>query len=205
MLPAEDLNRLEQALAALRPRSSEIDRDRLLFLAGRASAEGANRVRPPRRWLWPASTALSSAAALVLLALLTLRPAGDANRDIPRADGAVQTQPGAAAANAARDDREAAVASDDRRNDSNKPAEPWARPFARSMRPLSRVEFGEEAPYLRMRSYALAHGIEALLAREPSAILRESHPRTERPQTRRELLDNLLQNGRPDGVPHRAG
>jgi len=205
MFPAENLNPLEQALAALRPRSSEIDRDRLLFLAGRASAEEANRTRPPRRWLWPASTALSSAAALVLLALLTLRPAGDGNRDIRRAELAGPPHESAAAANSPRDDRRAPVASDAGQNVSNEPAEPGARSVARSSRALPRVEFGEEAPYLRMRSYVLAHGVEALLAREPSGRLRESHPRNERPQTRQELLDNLLENGRPDREPHRAG
>ncbi len=61
------LNEVAAALAALRPNPPALDRDRLLFQAGRASA--------PRPWLWRATTAASTSAAAVLAALLIFRPA----------------------------------------------------------------------------------------------------------------------------------
>ncbi len=65
--PDAALAALEQALAALAPAPGRLDRDQLMFRAGRASV-------PRRGWLWPAT-----AAALVLLSsglglTLALRP-----------------------------------------------------------------------------------------------------------------------------------
>jgi hypothetical protein len=72
---------IEAALGALVPRSDRLDRDRLMFLAGQAAVEAqAERVSRataaggPRRWLWPAAFSTASAAAVVLAALLVLRP-----------------------------------------------------------------------------------------------------------------------------------
>ena len=61
------LNEVAAALAALRPSPPALDRDRLLFNAGRASVS--------RPWLWRIAAAASTAAALVLAAILILRPA----------------------------------------------------------------------------------------------------------------------------------
>jgi hypothetical protein len=61
------LNEVAAALAALRPNSPAIDRDRLLFRAGRASA--------PRPWIWRAATAVSTLLAASLGAVLICRPA----------------------------------------------------------------------------------------------------------------------------------
>ena len=61
------LNDLAAALAALRPNPPAIDRDRLLFAAGRASA--------PRPWFWRATTAVAATAAVVLAAVMIFRPA----------------------------------------------------------------------------------------------------------------------------------
>ncbi len=61
------LNEVATALAALAPRPPALDRDRLLFHAGRASA--------PRPWFWRLTTAGSTALAAVLAALLLFRPA----------------------------------------------------------------------------------------------------------------------------------
>jgi hypothetical protein len=60
------LNDLAAALASLRPSAPALNRDRLLFNAGRASA--------PRSWFWRASAAVSMTAAAILAALLLLRP-----------------------------------------------------------------------------------------------------------------------------------
>jgi hypothetical protein len=62
-----ELSQLEADLRALGPRAG-LDRDVLLFRAGRASARSG--------WRWPAATALSTTAAAVLAVVLALgRPA----------------------------------------------------------------------------------------------------------------------------------
>ena len=60
------LNEVAVALAALAPHPPALDRDRLLFRAGRASA--------PRPWFWRLSAAVSTMAAVALTAILFLRP-----------------------------------------------------------------------------------------------------------------------------------
>ena len=60
------LSDVAAALAALAPRQPALDRDRILFRAGRASA--------PRPWFWRLSTATSTIAAVALAAILFLRP-----------------------------------------------------------------------------------------------------------------------------------
>jgi len=67
-LPA-DLLALEAELAALRPSGAPLDRDRLLFEAGRASAAPARR-----RFVWPAATAAMTAAAACLAVMLFYQP-----------------------------------------------------------------------------------------------------------------------------------
>ncbi|MBW3542071.1 MAG: hypothetical protein KY476_17515 [Planctomycetes bacterium] len=85
---ADELAEFAQSLRSLAPRST-LDRDRLIFLAGRASAvrsdplqrvENAQTVRRPRegghyqrRWLWPAATVVSTVCAIVLGAMLASR------------------------------------------------------------------------------------------------------------------------------------
>jgi hypothetical protein len=62
----QPLSALESALGRLSP-VGELNRDRLMFEAGRASARGG--------WLWPAATGLASLAALAAGFLLIFRPA----------------------------------------------------------------------------------------------------------------------------------
>ena len=71
---------LERALSLLRPAASRIDRDRFLFLAGRASAEPVRPGSVLGRWMWPSTTVLSSVAAVVLAVLLVTRPDSAARR-----------------------------------------------------------------------------------------------------------------------------
>ena len=61
------LNDVAAALTTLAPHPPALDRDRLLFRAGRASA--------PRPWFWRLSAAASTSAAMILAATLLLRPA----------------------------------------------------------------------------------------------------------------------------------
>ena len=60
-----DVTALESALRELRPPADSLDRDALMYRAGRASARG---------WVWPAATLFSTAAALVLGIALWVRP-----------------------------------------------------------------------------------------------------------------------------------
>lgn len=59
---------VEAALARLAPAPANLDRDRLLYLAGRASAGG-------RQWAWPTVTAAAMLLAAGLGIALALRPA----------------------------------------------------------------------------------------------------------------------------------
>jgi hypothetical protein len=62
-----EMNDLEASLARLAPSPAALDRDRLMFQAGRASV----RVR----WLWPACTGAAVLTAASLALVLALRPA----------------------------------------------------------------------------------------------------------------------------------
>jgi hypothetical protein len=78
-LPAE-LKALEARLAELSPRDNRLNRERLMFLAGRASIEGPIETsrRVPlvglRNNAWPAAFAGMTAIAASLLAVLVARP-----------------------------------------------------------------------------------------------------------------------------------
>jgi hypothetical protein len=61
-----ELSSLADALAGLKPSPAALDRDALMFRAGRASA--------PRGWTWPLATAASALLALGLGAALFVRP-----------------------------------------------------------------------------------------------------------------------------------
>jgi hypothetical protein len=77
---ASELKALEARLAALLPRDDRLDRERLMFLAGRASVEVPFETgeRRPRVWLknkaWPAAFAGMTAIAASLLVALFARP-----------------------------------------------------------------------------------------------------------------------------------
>jgi hypothetical protein len=66
MSEGPELNALADALRRLAPSSGQLDRDELMFRAGQASAR--------RSWRWPLATALSTAVALGLGAVLLFRP-----------------------------------------------------------------------------------------------------------------------------------
>ncbi len=77
---ASELKALEARLAALLPRDDRLDRERLMFLGGRASVEVPFETgeRRPRVWLknkaWPAAFAGMTAIAASLLVALFARP-----------------------------------------------------------------------------------------------------------------------------------
>jgi hypothetical protein len=87
----EELSAVEAALASLKPAASGVDRDRVMFLAGRTSAEGdspifaaqksgqspsyfsASPKRLKTQWLWPCTTAVSLLLAIASSGMLFLR------------------------------------------------------------------------------------------------------------------------------------
>src|SRR5579883_1576259 len=66
-LPIGDLKMTEAALAALAPAPAALDRDRLMFQAGRAARAGFH-------WGWPVATGVLAAAAAALALVMVLRP-----------------------------------------------------------------------------------------------------------------------------------
>jgi len=65
--PIQDLKATEAALAALAPTPAALDRDRLMFQAGRAA-------RPGPSWGWPAATGILAAVAATLALVMVTRP-----------------------------------------------------------------------------------------------------------------------------------
>jgi hypothetical protein len=66
-LDRPEMNDVEASLGKLSPSPAALDRDRLMFQAGRAS------VRVP--WLWPAAAATATLTAAALALVLVFRPA----------------------------------------------------------------------------------------------------------------------------------
>jgi hypothetical protein len=69
---SEDDRHIERLLASLKPHESRINRDRVMFLAGQASAMVAKRSRTWRinRWAWPAAAIGSACVGLLIGASL---------------------------------------------------------------------------------------------------------------------------------------
>jgi hypothetical protein len=71
----EELSAVEATLASLKPAASGVDRDRVMFLAGRASAHA--NLYPTKRlkiqWLWPCAAAVSLLLAIASSGMLFLR------------------------------------------------------------------------------------------------------------------------------------
>lgn len=74
---SEDADGFERALASLTPCARGVDRDQLMFLAGKMSAKQSPALAGSARWLWPAATIASTLAAAVLGILF----AGQAGRE----------------------------------------------------------------------------------------------------------------------------
>lgn len=79
-----DLRAFEAALAALAPKAAALDRDRLMYEAGRASL-ATPHVAPRGGWAWPAAFSAMSAVAASLLLALVLRPPTVVERMVRRA------------------------------------------------------------------------------------------------------------------------
>jgi hypothetical protein len=182
----DEQQELERALSKLRPAASNIDRDRFLFLAGRASAEEIGLGTKFGRWMWPAATSLSSLAAVVLLVLLVTRTGPDANRaDTLEARGHQPPVPSVPQV-AAESGPEMHVEMHGLADEAFAPAAPTADETARAL--------SAESNYPRLRSFVLAYGIEALPEPVPIQKSESKSQADEEPVTVKELLSQTLKS-----------
>ena len=81
----------EARLGAFRPGPSRLDRDRVMFLAGRASVrrERSHVARPSVGWGWPAALASMTAMAGCLLVALVMQHPGDTSPPVRGGSGSV--------------------------------------------------------------------------------------------------------------------
>lgn len=125
--------KFEQKLRSFVPLAANVDRERIMFLAGQAAASrdvAQPSVKSPTPWYWPVSTAASLALSLGLFVLLV------ANRESPK-DAATITNNGRGPI---------AVA-------------PPASPQTQPLEPLPSFS---EISFLRVREIALNDGVDAL-------------------------------------------
>jgi len=178
------LQSLEAALAALVPRAERLDRDRLMFEAGRESVlKSASR----GRWAWPALSTAMTALAGALLVMLVLRPE-------PRVvERIVYVRANGAAEGLAHDSlRPTAGEGNDKapglriapRDTPRLPASEGAVASAAPQHPSS------ETPYLELRDQILQNGIDAW--RPPVLSMSTPAPGPASPPTYTELRDELL-------------
>jgi hypothetical protein len=194
----DSLNEEDQATESLlkvfEPAASGINRDRLMYLAGRASAlaEAATpqpshslKVGGDRAWIWPAATAVMSAISLALAIALLVRPApsiadrdervqpAPSHRQEPQAPEAIESESLVHDSIPVEGNRVEVVV---HRSDKSAPVAPSVGASARR--------------YLEQRELALQHGVDALPV---SAAPAASVARVALPQ--RKLLDELLPAG----------
>ncbi len=143
-----ELRAFEAALASLAPRPSALDRDRLMYEAGRASV-GAMPVAPTSRWAWPVAFSGMSAVAASLFLALWLRPPAVVERVVQRAVSEEIGQP-----NPSDVDNQAIVpASIVQTSDESRERRPES--------PLHRPPASSEPSYFDLRDRVLAMGIDA--------------------------------------------
>jgi hypothetical protein len=197
------LKSFEAALAALSPRADRLDRQRLMFLAGQASASagGARPPSPRGGWAWPVALAAMTTLAGSLLVMLLARPEKQIVRfvEVPveRADDQA--------------DQADHAPESPLRNDG--PAKPLPSPPEPSLqripesgllaslglnwpRDLGSLARSAEVPYPVLRDRVLARGLDSWTL--PVSV--RDVERAAAPVSYRQLLDTLLE-GRP---PERA-
>jgi hypothetical protein len=151
---ADSIKPVERLLAEFSPAAPHVDRDRLMFLAGRASAEGGRSevgdggsevgdvhlsVRGRSGWAWPVATAALAATSLALAIALAIQPP-------PRTQIVYRDQPSESKAS----DKPSAITQPVR---PDVPAEHFTTPA---------LAYVPQDNYLRKRDVALRMGLDAL-------------------------------------------
>jgi len=91
-LPAE-LAALEKQLAAFAPMAPRVDRDRLMFAAGRASVGHSTGTSWAGSKFWPAATVLATAASILLATMLVWQRAESGSIATPQVAGKSNAEP----------------------------------------------------------------------------------------------------------------
>ncbi len=184
----KELKLLEAQLAALRPRTDRLDRDRLMYLAGRESAlsHGSRAQRlagRAARWAWPSMTAALTAVSAVLAVLLFTRPNVPRIVVIPIAPGGDQV---ARTARETPPSGQVAVS-----QDSGFPGPTrYGRLTEMLLGPPSQgCEVASLDPYPRLRNQVLQRGLDAW--RDPPRRGRDA-ARSDEAAAYRDLIDNML-------------
>lgn len=185
----ENVKAVEETLESLAPKPSKIDRDRLMWLAGRASLESELQARH-RSYLWPIVNCLSSVAAGMLLAFLVLPVTSSSTATVAQSELQTTSQP------------------------SNEPLDPMPKVVDAPSLPAPRTAIfnsfppsmlSDKSSYLELRSSVLAYGADALPDRLPTRFTRgSSESNTELP-TQQNLLREMLNNDRRSHSPQQAG
>jgi len=185
-----ELKSLEAELALLCPRTDRLSRDRLMFLAGQASAAGKAVGRKPfgAAWGWPAVLGAMTAAAASLLTIVLWRPPPQIVE---------------------RPERDAAVAHSQHGSPSAKddtPPQP-GRPKIDTQSPAQQVRLASvqpgapgyadwarlraKAPYPQLLDQVLARGLDSWAA--PAVAPAQQSARAAAAASYRQLLDSLLE------------
>jgi hypothetical protein len=199
MSSEEELNSFAAELAALRPRSDRLDRDRLMFLAGQASVGSQKCRRTTRSRFWPAATATMTAAAAALLVMFVASPRVEIIERIV----AVPTQAGGEGVRPAPD---AAIQPEaiERRpaTEPRRAAQPTTSRFAAALAGWLPASDGPSPratmSYPGVRDAVLAHGLDSLPT-PPSAAGGNREPDSV-PSSYRSLRESLLEI-EPAGSP----
>ena len=181
----EELRELESALASLRPRASGVDRDRLLFLAGQARSRGDGFEATPRRryrWIWPAISAVSTAAAVVLGVLLALRSEPRVVREVVYIERPAEAL---------------AESTDAQSSPETEPLWPSSVTAAAEMETWPRDQGLPDHNYLELRRRVFEVGLAALP--EPSSTGGSTDGP---PPTRQEMLREFLGDAQRDVLPN---
>ncbi|HWB11870.1 MAG TPA: hypothetical protein VG826_21750 [Pirellulales bacterium] len=182
-LAEESMRRVEAELASLSPRSVHLDRDRLMFLAGQASASG-QAASAHRGWAWPAAFSAMSALAAGLLLTLVLRSPREVVRIVQVPVGNVQVVDDARAGSQQGRVSPSTEVSATERGSS-------APEIAASARMIARGR-----PYVELRDRVLAMDLSANgLDRWPEEVARGEASSPPSPAAYHDLLESLLHGG----------
>jgi hypothetical protein len=185
--PDRSMQGFEAELAGLSPRTVHLDRDRLMFLAGQASASSGMAASAYRGWAWPAAFSAMSALAATFLLTLVLRSPREVVKIVQVPAENVQTG----------DDTRA-----DRQNDRlSRPAERVAAESEPSQpEAIAEMAAGRTAqgrPYVELRDRVLAMGFDGWPSDtgQRGEMGDNEGRRPQSPAAYHDLLDSLLHDG----------
>jgi hypothetical protein len=189
------MNALESALAGLRPRPSGVNRDRLMFDAGR-EAERSRTIRPRRLWLLSVGVAAGAAASFGVLLL-------DARTQLARLQVVLRERPVAAAvasasANEPKAQERRAVSSEipliaPQTTVGQADAGLAAREFTVSKWAVAMpTPIGGQGNYLALRNRALRLGVDALAGASTGFADHKAARAGDAPAANRDLRQDFL-------------